>query len=583
MDAVEDIKQKLSIEDVIGQYVELKRSGRNFKGLSPFSNEKTPSFIVSPEKQIWHDFSSGKGGDMFSFIMEAEGLDFKGALDLLARKAGIDLSQYTSSRGAGDGQLKKRLSEALALAAKFYQKQLAANPEALDYLRKKRAFSRETILTWQLGYSPNTGQALHDFLTKKGFTTQELKQAGLITQRYQRSSDMFRGRIMIPLCDQQGNVVGFTARQLEDEPNSPKYINTPQTPLYDKSSQVFGLHLAKEQMRKQKFVVVVEGNLDVISSHQAEITNVVASAGTAMTEQHLKALNRFTGDIRLSFDADQAGLNATERVIPLAQKVGVSLSIITIPEGKDPDELIKKDPKLWEKAIAKPEYVLDWLIEQYAKRLDITTAQGKRQFTDTVLATIRRLSDPVEQEHYIRKTAEMIGSSEAAVAAKLKLQPSGVPKPRLKSVKPTEEPSQASVEYQKLQDHFLAMTLLQPKLRPLLHTAKADFFDEGPRRQLFQFLRTHPDFGGEAAKAKELHTVSDYVKILVLHFEELYAELPYEQLQLQATRLKTRLIMAYVTTRKRHLAQAMRQTIDQAQLADYMQQVNDLNNLIKHS
>ena len=350
MDVVEDIKQRLSIEDVISEYVELKRAGRNFKALSPFGNEKTPSFMISPEKQIWHDFSSGKGGNMFSFIMEVEGVDFRGALEILARKAGIDLAQYRTSGDTKTGELKKRIGEAAELAAKFYQAQLKGSQSTLEYIFKKRAFTKETVKAFRLGYSPNNGEALVKFLMGKGFTQEEIKKAGLGTQR-RTFSDMFRGRLMVPLSDQQGNVVGFTARLLDDDPDAPKYINTPQTLLYDKGRQVYGLHLAKDSIRKQNFVVVVEGNLDVIASHQAGINNVVATAGTAMTDSHLKALNRFTSDIRLCFDADSAGINATERVIPIAQNLGISLSIIDIPAGKDPDELVRKDPKAWQQVI----------------------------------------------------------------------------------------------------------------------------------------------------------------------------------------------------------------------------------------
>src|SRR5581483_8257548 len=290
MDAVAEVKSRLNIEDVISEYVQLKRSGSNFKGLSPWTNEKTASFMVSPEKQIWHDFSSGRGGDVFTFVMEAEGLDFKSALELLARKAGVDLDQFRGTQSSQSRQLKNRSLEALDLATKFYQKQLTVNQAALKYLLRDRGFAKKTILTWQLGYSPNTGHALTDFLTKRGFTTDETKRAGLSLIRSDRAVDIFRGRIMIPLADSQGRIIGFTARILADEPGAPKYINTPATVIYDKSRHVFGLHLAKESIRKSGFAVVVEGQMDVISSHQAGVKQTVAVAGTALTEHQLKAL-----------------------------------------------------------------------------------------------------------------------------------------------------------------------------------------------------------------------------------------------------------------------------------------------------
>lgn len=389
MDAVAEVKGRINIEDVVAQYVQLKRAGRNFKGISPWTNEKTPSFIVSPEKQIWHDFSSGKGGDMFSFVMEMEGMDFRASLEHLARQAGVDLEQFKGESNDLARSRKAQALKVLALTAKFYQKHLIASKTALDYL-KKRKFSRQTLIDWQIGYSPKDLQALTNFLTKHGYTTDEMRAAGLSTVRSGRPTDMFHGRIMIPLCDGRGAIVGFTARLLADDPNAPKYINTPQSVTYDKSRNVFGLHLAKEAIRKEGFVVAVEGQIDVIASHQAGIKNVVASGGTAMTEMHLRELKRFTGDIRLCFDADRAGIAATERVIPLAQKTGVNLQIVTIEDGLDPDELIQKNVDEWRRAIDRAAYALDWLIERYQVELDLSSAQGKKAFTDALLTTVRR-------------------------------------------------------------------------------------------------------------------------------------------------------------------------------------------------
>ncbi|MCA9328156.1 DNA primase, partial [Candidatus Saccharibacteria bacterium] len=441
MDAVGEIKSRLSIEDVISEYVQLKRSGRNFKGLSPFTNEKSPSFMVSPEKQIWHDFSSGKGGDVFSFIQEVEGIDFKGALELLARKAGLNLEEYQPKQsGRLDKSSNERLYAAVEQAVKFYQVQLTKHMPSLKYLREKRAYEKQTLLDFRFGYSPEDGKALLTYLTKKGFNTEELRKAGLISSRGRDVYDMFRGRIMIPLLDSQGRPVGFTARQLRDDKNSPKYINTPSTPLYDKGRQVFGLSQAKEAIRKSGFVVVVEGNLDVVASHQAGIKQVVASAGTALTNYHLKSLQRFTGDVRLSFDDDRAGQEAAERAIPLAQSVGVELSMISLPSGKDPDELIKQNPKAWEESVKNSQYMVDWLIERIAESLDLQSAQGKRQFINHILEIVRQLKEPVEQEHYVRKLAERTNTSFETIQAKLH-EKSGIQR-RLKRVKAaTEEPA----------------------------------------------------------------------------------------------------------------------------------------------
>lgn len=543
MDAVEEIKQRLNIEDVISEYVELKRSGRNFKGLSPFANERSPSFMVSPEKQIWHDFSSGKGGNMFSFVMEMEGLDFKGALELLARKAGIDLEQFRG-RGSGESsQYKERLYEALELATRFYQAQFIKNTEALNYA-KKRQFTKQTLIDWRLGYSPSNGDALVAFLKGKQFTEREIKDAGLSAQRYRGLGDMFRGRFMIPLCDQQGRVIGFTARILQDDPNAPKYINTPQTPLYDKSRHVFGLHLAKEGIRKNKFVVIAEGNLDVISSHQAGVTQVVATAGTALTEPHLKTLGRFTPDIRLCFDADNAGLNATERSIPVASKVNVALSIITIPSGKDPDELIKQDVQIWKDIITKPQYAVDWLIDRYKAQLDLKSAQGKKQFSDIILKTVNTLQDKVEQEHYVAELTQIIGVSQQALESKLRAaeQKTDTLKRNKAEHKSYDRAYSINLERQKL---LLALLLRHPALLARVAPLTDDMMLEPKAQELLRWMLDNAEnITADTLSAQK--DLEEYITTLAFLYDEKgYTNLEDKEIVNMLELLKAPLIVAY--------------------------------------
>ena len=577
MDAVEEIKSRLSIEDVVSQYLELKHSGRNFKGLSPFSNEKTASLMVSPEKQIWHDFSSGKGGDMFSFVMEAEGLDFKAALELLARQAGVDLDQFRTKQGTTSSSQKERLYSVLELATKFYQVHLSKHKPTLEYVFKTRQFSKQTVLTFQLGYAPNQETALLTFLQKKGFTANEIKQAGLSTQRYRGPSDMFRDRLMIPLMDSTGRIIGFTARILHDDPNAPKYINTPQTALYDKSRHVFGLHLAKESIRKTDYVVVAEGNLDVIGSHQAGVTNVVATAGTAMTEAHLKALQRFTTDVRLAFDQDEAGLRATERAIPIASRVGVSLSIITLPEGKDPDELAKKDPEAWRRVVTTPTYAVDWIMERYAQQLDLSSAQGKRQFSDQVLLTIQGLGDSVERDHYIVQVAELLGISADALRSKLvQLGQKTTPARRRPTVPAKLNP--ARVEIIKAQNRILSLAFALPSLRTYIEPLTTAMLPDPAAQEVLVFLQAHPDFNEESSPTA-LREFSDYVKMLRLQYEELYQGLEALELRYEAARLQIRLIENHVKTLKTTLATAM-QTADEQQTQQLLQQAKELDQLL---
>ena len=523
MDAVEDIKQRLNIEDVIGEYVELKRAGRNFKGMSPFTSEKTASFMVSPEKQIWHDFSSNKGGTMFTFVMEMEGVDFKGSIDILARKAGLDMSLY--QRG-GDGKVAKRKERALQLlemAATYYQHVLLKNETALKYLRQTRGYTKETITGFRFGYAPDGGRALGDYLIKKGFTVDEMFDGGVIAQRRGGLGDMFRGRITLPLMNGQGQVVGFTARILRDEPNAPKYINTPSTLIYDKGRQLYGLSRAKQAIRTNGFAVVVEGNLDVVASHQAGVENVVAVAGTALTLDHLKSLSRLTDDVRFAFDQDRAGVAATERAIPIAQGLGLKLSIIDVPSGKDPDELIKQDPQLWRNVTEKSLYVMDWLIQYYTGQFDLSSAQGKSGYSNVILAAIQRLQDPVEQEHYLLQLSEQLGVSIDSVRRKF----ASVGKPekpvRKKSVRVTPVERTEELEKSILLDRVLALCMVTPALRERLDAA---IFKQEQQQKLATIMLGHTG-KRETMVREDLHEVEDYAKIVTFKGEELYGALDF--------------------------------------------------------
>ncbi|HSE29052.1 MAG TPA: DNA primase [Candidatus Saccharimonadales bacterium] len=515
MEAKEEIRSRLNIEDVVGEYVQLKRAGRNFKGLSPFSQEKSASFMVSPEKHIWHDFSSGKGGDIFSFVMEVEGLDFKGAIELLARKAGVDLSQYRSTQGANLSRKKDRLYQALEIASKYYQHCLINSEFARDYVVKKRKLNKAVVQDFMIGYSPDHDKDLFLALKKRGFTEAELRDAGLAVTRRYGIGDMFRARMMVSLMDPQGRVVGFTARILKDEPNAPKYINTPQTLLYDKSRHVFGLHLAKEAIRQSDFVVIVEGNLDVISSHQVNVKNVVATAGTALTDSHLRTLSRFTQDVRLAFDADKAGVAATERAISIACNLGINLSIITLQgDAKDPDELIKQDVTLWQQAIDQPKDAVEWLLDIYATRFDLNSAEGKRRVTDQALSVVRAIDDPVLREHYVQKISERVKASVNALQAKLE-KVEKPKKPELKTpVKPPQKVKPGQFVYQ---DHLLALATVHDEVRDILRKLEPTNFEGEERQRIAEYL-INP---GQSLQSDEIS-----VKIQEL---ELIAEAKYPQ------------------------------------------------------
>lgn len=514
-DAKEEVRARLGIEDVIGEYVQLKRSGRGFKGLSPFTSEKTPSFHVSPDKNIWHDFSSNKGGDVFSFIMEVEGMDFRGALEHLARKAGVDLTLY-QTKGRDTARRKKHLLEATRLAAAYYQHSLLKNPRALEYVFKKRGLTKQTVADFRIGYAPEQGSALVKFLARKGFSKKDLADAGL-TNRF--GSDLFRGRMMVPLLDEGGQAIGFTGRIIVDDPEAPKYLNTPATLLYDKSRHIFGFSQAKEAIRTSDYSVLVEGNLDVVSSHQAGVKTVVATAGTALTERQFRTLKRLSSQVRLAFDGDKAGVAATERAIPIASSLGISLSVVTLPgEAKDPDELIQQDVALWTGAIEAAEPAVDWVVRHYAEREDLATAEGKRRFSSAALSIIKDLADPVEQDHYLQLVAGMMDTSLGALRAKLEAGGSEAPK----ALKPVSTKATAAPRFVYTHiDTALGAGLLYPSLRGLFRDKRPEIFSDERRQLVIKYLSKHEEAVTDEVPA-QLHGAGEYVKVAILRAEKRY-------------------------------------------------------------
>jgi DNA primase len=580
MDAKEEIRSRLAIEDVIGEYVQLKRAGRNWKGLSPFSSEKTPSFFVSPDKGIWHDFSSNKGGDIFSFVMEMEGLDFRGTLEVLARKAGVDLGLYTTERGQGLAKKKQRLLSLLDAASTFYQRRLLSTPHAIEYVAKRRGLSRDVVHDFRIGYAPGDGRSLMAFLLGKGFTEAEIKDAGLSSMRRGGVGDMFRERMMVSLADGQGQVVGFTARLISDDIQAPKYINTPQTLLYDKSRNVFGLHLAKEAIRKNDYAVIVEGNLDVVSSHQAGIKQVVATAGTALTEHHLKILSRLTHHVRLAFDGDKAGIAATERAIPIAQSVGVELSIINMPgDAKDPDELIKQDPKLWVQAIESSQPAVEWVIDQYAKNVDLKSAEGKRKLTTEALKLVVVLGDPIEREHYLQILAERTGASLGALAERLQQLNQPIAPARLKPHKAETAADAAADELN--QDMILALMSIDPAVHDVAKKLSADDFTTDDRRKLFTYLFEHPERLDSEKLPRSLHSIETYVKIVLFKAETRYTDQDGQNRLIEAVSLVRRINHQKQRQKKLYLTEALRQAEVEHDDARALELQQELMTLIK--
>ena len=533
MDDVAEIKRRLDITEVVSAYLPLKQAGRNLKAPCPFHQEKSASFMVSPEKGIFHCFGCGEGGDIFTFVMKMEGLDFREALEKLARQAGVTL-QAKPGDGASK-KLRERLLEAHELATKYYQQSLVKNPKVLDYL-KGRGLKRETIKEFRLGYAPESWEALTKFLQKQKFSQEELLQGGLAARKDGRQTiyDLFRSRVMFPITDREGRVVGFTGRVLDN--SEPKYLNTPQTPLYDKSAAIFGLHLAREAIRQAKEVILVEGNMDVVASHQAGVKQVVATSGTALTLEQLRTLSKLTPNIKLAFDGDRAGLAATERAIELGQQLGLTLRMITLPDAKDPDELIKRNPEAWTKAIADAQYVVDYLFERFGEEYDLTTAVGKRQYSDRLSTTLQRLADPVERDHYIKLLAKQLGSTEEAVRQKVaEAQPTTATRRAKVQTITGVHHGRAEVE-----ESLLALCLAYPTARLSLEDLRPADFSSPERHAVFGEMIHQQDAPG-AAIAMSLTELTDYANILLLRGEELFGSLAPADRSLEALQLARRL------------------------------------------
>ncbi len=455
---IEEIKHRLDLGDLISEYVKLKAVGSNLKGLCPFHNEKTPSFIVSPDKQIWHCFGCAKGGDIFSFIQNIEGVEFPEALRILAHRAGVKLEYHNPE----EHNHKTRLLDLLAAAAGHWHYLLLNNPAALpvrDYLAE-RGVKPGTIEEFLLGYSADSWDEIIKFLQDKNFTLKEIFDAGLsVTGEKNRPYDRFRHRLMFPIRDLHGNVVGFTSRKLRETDQGGKYVNSPQNLIYNKSQILYNLDLAKAEIKRLGYAILVEGNMDALACYQVGTKNAVACSGTALTADQVRLLKRYTQNIMIAFDADQAGVSANFRGIDLAWQAGFNVKVITIPAGKDPDELIRQDPKAWREQIKSAYNFMDYLFSLSLRGLSLERVDHKKQAAKKILPLLAKLGDPVEKAHYLRKLADLLGVPEESLketlaSFKIASQPQ---KPAVQAVKPGLD------QHKVLAEHFLSLMLKFPE------------------------------------------------------------------------------------------------------------------------
>jgi len=435
MGTIDEIKDRLDIVEVISSYISLQKSGRNYKALCPFHSEKTPSFVVFPDSQHWHCFGAcGEGGDVFTFVMKREGWDFRTALEELARRAGVELRPRTPAQAQAEEEV-DRLRELLTVAAQYYHHLLRHAPEAeaaRAYIAR-RGLSDETVERFLLGYSLPGWERTRAYLTERGYTVEELVKAGLLVQREDGSStyDRFRDRLMITIRDARGRVIGFGARTLDPE-GVPKYINSPQTVLFDKGRTLFGLDLAQQAIRREDQAVIVEGYMDVMQAHQAGFANVVAQMGTALTESQLRQLQRYTRRLVLALDPDAAGVQATLRGAEVARealeqqwepifdprglvgyeaRLGAEIRILRLPGDQDPDDLIRQAPRRWATLVEEAKPVVEFYMQQLLESANVNDPKSKKSIADTMLPILRSVSDPVERNAYAQKLVRALGVS----------------------------------------------------------------------------------------------------------------------------------------------------------------------------
>lgn len=412
MDPIELIRSRVPIEELVQTYVPLKKSGRNWKGLCPFHQEKTPSFYVSPEKGFAYCFGCRKGGDIYTFMQEMEQVDFKEALKILAERAGVELPKTGATAGSSKEE-KERWQTVMAEAHGFFKKTLLEHTKSLSYL-KKRGFDKKQCAELGLGFAPDSFHELTEFLKKRGFTAKEILDTGLGAQKEIGDSnvyDRFRNRIMFPIHDIQGKLVAFGGRTLSEDKDSAKYVNSPETRFYHKGSTLYLLNEAKKSIRDRDSAVIVEGYFDALACHVYGFTNTVASCGTALTDEQVKLLGRFTKNLYFAFDADSSGQEAASRSIEIAQRLGFSVRIILMPSGKDPDEAIREDKTSWEQAIEKAVDAMEYEFEKAFTGIDKNSLAGKKTGAGRLFPIIGRLPDQISQEFYLKKLSGLLSIS----------------------------------------------------------------------------------------------------------------------------------------------------------------------------
>ncbi len=580
----ERVKEQTDIVQLVGESVSLKRTGQNFKGLCPFHQEKTPSFIVSPSRQSFHCFGCGKGGDCFTWMMEREGMTFPEALRVLASRAGVQLKFERPEQS----EERDRLRAALDMAADFYHAVLiktADGKRAREYLRE-RGISEEAIKAWRIGFVPSATTPLARRADERGITEQDLIRAGILGSGRRGAYERFYGRIVFPLTDTHGSVVGFAGRVFEDTDNkqSAKYVNSPETALYRKSSILYGLAFAREAIRKAGMVIVVEGYTDVICSHQAGVSHVVATSGTALTEQHVGILKRYTNHITFAFDADAAGSTATRRAIDIAFAAGMDVSVVALPEGSDPADIAVLDSEAWKACVQKRQDMFPFLLDRALSRFDPSSVAGKKEIVHDLLPLVSQVPDGVARGTFIQLLADRLHVEPRYLyedLERLSRDTEHTFERDTSGTQPTERDPALSKE-----DRLLAFLLTMPHLAPIVvNSISSEHFHGEQNRQLYRLISewyTGSHAEGEdfcASLPADLRKRADEL-MLAREVEE--AEDPLERPEIDATFLVRELLASRLREQLRDVIEKIPNASD-GERSDLLAEIKQIHRDLAHT
>jgi len=551
---IDEVKKKIDIVEFIGSLITVKKAGRNFKAVCPFHNEKTPSFVISPDRQIWHCFGACQdGGDVIKFLMKWENITFAEALQQLAEKAGVKLKKFEFEDKSW--QKKEKLLKINSLATSYFEYILhktKLGEKGRDYL-KNRGINLKIAEKFQLGYSPNSWDSLINFLKKKSFTELEINETGLLVKNDRgRYYDRFRGRLMFPLCDSRGVVVGFSGRSLDPEEKAAKYINTPETYIYHKREMVFGLHLAKEAIRKNNLVYLVEGEFDVISPYQNGIENIVAIKGSAVTQEQLQLLKRYCQRLVFTLDSDAAGIEAMKRGINEAEFLDFDINVVTFDFAKDPDEAVRKDLAQFKKTLAKSLPIYDFIINETKKKYPEESSFAKKQIAEEVVEFIQRIHNPIVRSHYVKKTAALLDVAENSIESLIRKNFFNKNKKSSYLLKKTTKTVKIEERDVFIEKYFMSLILqdknpylLFNQIKEIVSAADLNVVAHGKLlEELATFQKTHLDYQMEEfvkLLPAQLRPVFDEVYLFASHFQIGDKQLEKLAYELKANSLKRQL------------------------------------------